>query len=72
MTGFAALDRFLETDPADTGCDDAMQALHVYAEWRARDPEAAESAHPGVAAHLRQCGPCAEDLIGLLAAITAT
>lgn len=72
MTGFAALDRFLETDPADTGCDEAMQLLHVYAELHARDPEAAALAHPGVAAHLRQCGPCADDLDGLLAAISAS
>ena len=28
---------------------------------------AAETDYPGVAAHLRVCGPCAEDFRGLLA-----
>ena len=32
MNGWAALDRFLRTDPRDVGCDQAIQMLHVYAE----------------------------------------
>jgi hypothetical protein len=57
---------FLRTDPRDVGCGQAMEILHVYAELAADDPVAAEQLHPGVAAHLRACGPCATDLVGLL------
>jgi hypothetical protein len=32
MNGWAALQRFLDTDPRDAGCDQAMEMLHVYAE----------------------------------------
>jgi hypothetical protein len=35
-------------------------------------PDAAERHLPGVAAHLRACGPCGEDFTGLLAAVTGT
>lgn len=70
MNGWPELDRFLQTDPRDAGCDKAMELLHVYAEIAAADPGAAEQRYPEVAAHLRACGPCAEDLEGLLAAIT--
>lgn len=70
MNGRAALERFLATDPYDTGCDEAIEILHVYAELVATDPAEAERLHPGVAAHLHACGPCAEDLTGLLAAIS--
>ena len=68
MSGYPAFDRFLRTDPRDVGCGEAMEILHVYAELveSGRDPE---KMYPGVAAHLRACGPCAEDLQGLLAAI---
>jgi hypothetical protein len=69
MTLRDVLDRLLATDPRDAGCGAAMELLHVYAELRAADPEAARAAYPGVAVHLAQCGPCAEDLAGLLAAI---
>lgn len=66
-----ALDRFLRTDPRDVGCGEAMELLHVYAELASADPETAAARHPGVAAHLRACGPCEDDLVGLLAAIDA-
>lgn len=69
MTLKEALDRLLSTDPADSGCGAAMDLLHVYAELRAVDPAAARAAYPAVAVHLEQCGPCAEDLTGLLAAL---
>jgi hypothetical protein len=62
------LDKFLRTDPRDAGCGQAMEVLHVYAELVAADPAAAER-YPEVAAHLRACGPCAEDLEALLEAI---
>ncbi|MDQ6778323.1 MAG: hypothetical protein M3071_19365 [Actinomycetota bacterium] len=63
------LDEFLRTDPRDVGCSKAMEVLDVYAELVSVDPEAAWRRYPGVAAHLRACGPCAEDLAGLLAAV---
>ena len=69
MNSWAELDRFLRTDPRDAGCATAMELLHVYAELAAADPAAAQHRYPGVAAHLLSCGPCAEDLEGLLAAI---
>jgi hypothetical protein len=70
MTGWpAALDRFLQTDPRDVGCAQAMDLLHVYVELVAADGAAAER-YPGIAAHLRACGPCGEDFDGLLAAVT--
>jgi hypothetical protein len=71
MNGWPALDRFLRTDPRDAGCAAAMELLHVYAELAAADPRGAERRYPDVAAHLRACGPCQEDLEGLLAAIRA-
>ena len=65
----SAFDEFLRPDPLDVGCAKAMDVLHVYAELVRDHPEAARERYPGVAAHLRACGPCAEDLTGLLAAI---
>ncbi|MFF5175891.1 hypothetical protein ACFY3U_25155 [Micromonospora sp. NPDC000089] len=70
MTDRSRLDRFLRTDPRDVGCAEALELLHVYAELIARDAPAAATRYPGIAAHLAACGPCAEDLTGLLAAIT--
>lgn len=69
MTGWAELDRFVSTDPLDVGCDEAVRLLHVYADLAVVDPVAAARRHPGIAAHLRACGPCSEDLVGLLDAI---
>ena len=68
MNGWAALDRFLHTDPHDVGCAEAMDMLHVYADLVAADARA-EERYPGIAAHLRACGPCGEDFAGLLAVI---
>jgi hypothetical protein len=69
MNGWQALDRFLRTDPRDVGCAEAMQMLHAYAELVASGAPA-EQRYPGVAAHLRACGPCGEDFEGLLAAVS--
>ena len=69
MNSWAALERFLDTDPADVGCEQAMEILHVYAELVAAGRDAA-GRYPGVAAHLAACGPCGEDFRGLLAAVT--
>ncbi len=63
------LKHFLATDPADVGCREAMEVLHIYAEMVAAGQDAAR-AYPGVAAHLAVCGPCGEDFKGLLAAVT--
>jgi len=63
---------FLRTDPRDVGCDQAMEILHVYAELVAEDPAAAEELYPGMAVHIRACGPCATDLVGLLEILRST
>jgi len=68
MNGWQELDDFLRTDPRDVGCAQAMDMLHVYADLAAAG-EPAEQRYPGIAAHLRACGPCGVDFDGLLAAI---
>ena len=68
MTGRSGLDRFLRTDPRDVGCAQAMELLHIYAELAAGGGSV-EERYPGVAAHLRACGPCDQDFDGLLAAL---
>ena len=45
-----------------------MEMLHVYVELVAAGGPA-ERRYPGIAAHLRACGPCGEDFAGLLAAV---
>ncbi len=70
MSDRERLDRFLRTDPRDVGCDEAMTVLHIYADLIAAGEDAA-GRYPGVAAHLAACGPCAEDLSGLLAAVAS-
>jgi hypothetical protein len=66
---WARLDAFLQTDPRDAGCDEAMEILDVYAELLAADNDPSER-FPGVHAHFLACGPCAQDLEGLLSALT--
>jgi hypothetical protein len=68
MNGWPALDRFLQTDPRDVGCGEAMEMLHVYVDLVAAGSPA-EQRYPGLAAHLRACGPCGEDFEALLAAV---
>ena len=68
MNGWPALDRFLRADPRDVGCAEAMEMLHVYVDLVAAG-EPAEQRYPGIAAHLRACGPCDEDFEALLAAV---
>ncbi len=69
MSDWSELDAFLETDPADVGCDEALRILHVYVDLVASGEDAA-ARYPGVASHLRQCGPCSDDFEGLLALVT--
>ena len=68
MDDWPALAAFLRTSPVDVGCDKAMAMLHVYVELVAAGGQV-ETRFPGFAAHLRACGPCAQDFDGLLAAV---
>jgi hypothetical protein len=68
MNGWSELDEFLQTDPRDVGCAQAMDMMHAYADLVAAGIPAAER-YPGIAAHLRGCGPCGEDFDGLIAAL---
>jgi hypothetical protein len=65
---WARLDAFLRTDPRDVGCDETMQMLDVYAELLAAGRDPIER-FPGIRAHVLACGPCAQNLEGLLAAL---
>ena len=69
MSELDKLERFLRTDPRDVGCDEAMAVLHIYVDLIAASEDAADR-YPGVAVHLRACGPCGEDFSGLLQAVT--
>jgi hypothetical protein len=60
-----AWDRFLQTDPSDVGCTQAIALLHAYVELVVAG-ENPDVQHPGLAAHLRACGPCGDDYEGLL------
>ncbi|HEX5200478.1 MAG TPA: hypothetical protein VFW27_11120 [Actinoplanes sp.] len=67
MTG-EDLERILATDPRDAGCGQTMELLDVYAELILAGVDV-EQRYPGIAAHLRACLPCEDDLRGLLAAV---
>jgi hypothetical protein len=48
-----------------------MEILDLYVDAVIRQGAATtERRYPGVAAHLRACGPCGEDFAGLLAAVS--
>jgi hypothetical protein len=68
MTGWDSLTNFLRTDPADAGCAETFRLLDRYVERELARGDA-RLAFPGVAAHLDVCGPCIDDVRGLLAAI---
>ena len=51
MTGWAELDRLLQTDPADVGCEQALHILHVYVDLVLDEVEAVEGIDPA-GAHL--------------------
>lgn len=68
MSGRESLRSFLQTDPADVGCEETFRLLAVYADRELAFADA-ETRYPGVAAHLRVCGPCAEDYRGLRATV---
>jgi hypothetical protein len=69
VSDLSALDRFLQTDPRDVGCEQVLELLHVYVELVVAAGAASAGRYPGIVAHLRACGPCAEDFDGLMAAI---
>jgi hypothetical protein len=73
MAGWDELDRFVQTDPRDVGCEQALHILHAYVEAVLDDESGAEAArrYVGVAAHLLSCGPCADDYDGLVVAARA-
>jgi hypothetical protein len=64
MNGWASLQRFFAVERVDEGCAETFAALDRYAERVLAGD--AELRFPGVAAHLRACAVCAEDLRGLL------
>jgi hypothetical protein len=66
---WARLDAFLQTDPRDAGCDTTMEMLDVYAELLAAGNDPSKK-FPDIHAHFLACGPCAQDLDGLLTALT--
>jgi hypothetical protein len=61
------LERFLRTDPRDAGCDETRRLLHVYVD-ALLDHAHPERRYPGIAVHLEDCPPCADELHGLLTA----
>jgi len=63
------LGRFVCTDPADVGCEQALAVLHAYVDM-VLDGDVVDAArrYPGVAAHLLACGSCEENFAGLLVA----
>jgi hypothetical protein len=65
----AALEAFLRTDPYDVGCGEALDHLPAYADRHVTGRREAARRYPGIAAHLRACGPCSADFEGLLAVI---
>jgi hypothetical protein len=65
MTGWESLRSFLSTDPADAGCGETFTLLDRYVERELARGDA-RLAFPRVAAHLDVCGPCAEDVRGLI------
>ena len=63
-----SLEHFLAPDPRDAGCAETMRLLAVYVDVMLAGGNP-EHDLPGVAAHLRSCSPCDEDMRGLLAAV---
>lgn len=65
------LDALLRTDPDDPGCGICRIDLDAYAEGEVDDATPA-ARYPHVAAHLRSCPECRDDLEGLIAALSHT
>ena len=71
QTAHEVLDRFLRTDPADAGCQQAIATLHAYVELAAAG-EQPDARYPGIGTHLRACAPCGDDYDGLLITVVET
>ena len=71
MDHISSLDRLLSPDPLDVGCGETIELLDVYVDLHLADRRA-HLRYPGVAVHLRDCPPCAQDFDGLLAAAGGT
>jgi hypothetical protein len=65
------LQAMLTVDPQDGGCNETWDVMDVYAELVAAGVDPARE-YPRVAAHLRDCDPCSQDLAGVVAAVLAT
>ncbi len=65
------LQAMLTVDPQDGGCNEVWDAMEVYAELTAAGVDPSVE-YPRVAAHLRDCDPCTQDLAGVVAAVLAT
>ncbi len=68
MNGWSELDRFLQTDPRDVGCTEAMRLLHVYVDLVAQGADAAQR-YPGIAPRIgvtliKSSGPVAHGSTG--------
>ena len=68
MSARDSVERFLGTDPADSGCAETMSLMHVFAELVLAGLDAA-ARYPRIAAHLKGCEACGDDFAGLLAAL---
>lgn len=64
------VDALLGPSEAEATCDECFARLDVYAEREAASGDAA-STMPRLAAHLRGCPACAEDLESLVALLVA-
>jgi hypothetical protein len=64
--------RVLGPEAPEVSCDECFEQLDAYVDLEARvGGPAAESAMPGLAAHLRGCPACAEDHDSLRAFVSA-
>jgi hypothetical protein len=68
---WSILDRLIHIDPRDVGCGETAETVHIFAELATADPAEAARRFRGVQVHLDACSPCALDLHGLLAVLSA-
>jgi hypothetical protein len=68
LTGRESLKRFLKTNPADAGCAETFRLLDSYVERELAFGDA-PLAFPDIAVHLATCGPCTDDVRGVMAAV---
>jgi predicted anti-sigma-YlaC factor YlaD len=66
MSSLGGIEGFLEPDRSDVGCSETLRVLDVYVDLLAAGADAPRRL-PGIAAHLRDCHACHEDLRGLFA-----